>query len=65
MVIAREGMCAYDACRFNKDVLGLPGAVETLIKGMASFDVNVIDTQTYYHAVYTGPKKMPEMRNSG
>lgn len=64
MVIAREGMCAYDACAFNRDVLGLPAAVETLINGMATFDVSVIDSQTYYRALYVGPTKMPEMRNS-
>ena len=63
-IIDERGVCAWDICSHNNEAFGLADAIEALTSRMATFDVGPVDTQTYYSAVYLGPKKLPEMRNS-
>jgi hypothetical protein len=65
MVIAERGLCAWDICSHNNEAFGLADAIEALTTRMATFEVGPVDTQTYYRALYLGPMKVPEMRNSG
>lgn len=62
-LVEERAMCAYDICSYNNETLGLAGAIEALLKGLAEVDVTTVDTQTYYRAVALGPRKMPEMRS--
>lgn len=62
-LVEERAMCAYDICSYNNETLGLAGAIEALLKGLAEVDVTTVDTQTYYRAGALGPRKMPEMRS--
>jgi hypothetical protein len=61
-IIDQRGMCAYDICAHNVEVLGLADAIAALLQSVADIDVNTVDTQRYYTAVAMGPRRMPEMR---
>ncbi len=60
-VVSRRGLCAYDICGYNNEVLGLASATASLLQGLGSFDVQRIDTQSYYRATVATPT-LPEMR---
>jgi hypothetical protein len=51
VVEADNAMCAWDICMFNNMTVGLDRAVENIVTRTASFDVQAVDTQTYYTAV--------------
>jgi hypothetical protein len=51
VVEADNAMCAWDICMFNNETIGLAQAVEGIVNRTASFDVQAVDTQTYYAAV--------------
>jgi hypothetical protein len=51
VVEADNAMCAWDICLFNNETIGLDRAVESIINRTAAFDVQAVDTQTYYTAV--------------
>jgi hypothetical protein len=61
-VAARRGLCAYDICSYNNEVLGLAEATAALLQGLGRFDVQVMDTQSYYRAITLAPQTLPEMR---
>ena len=63
LLAERGAICAWDVCGYNNEVLGLSGAIETLLAhDIGEVDVEVIDTQTYYRAFAVNPYKLPEMR---
>jgi len=63
LLAERSAICAWDVCGYNNEVLGLAGAIETLLShNIGEVDVEVIDTQTYYRAFAVNPHKLPEMR---
>ncbi len=61
-IIDQRGMCAYDICAHNVEVLGLADVIASMLQGMADVHVTTVDTQRYYTAVAMGPRRMPEMR---
>lgn len=61
-VASQGGVCAYDMCSYNTDVLGLADATEALLRGLGSFDVERIDTQSYFRAMVPRGEPLPEMR---
>jgi hypothetical protein len=61
-IIDQRGMCAYDICAHNVEVLGLADVIAGMLQGMADVRVTTVDTQRYYAAVAMGPRRMPEMR---
>jgi hypothetical protein len=63
LLAERGAVCAWDVCSYNNEMLGLAGAIETLLShDIGEVDVEVIDTQTYYRAFAVNPHKLPEMR---
>jgi hypothetical protein len=62
IISAADGMCAYDICAHNEEVLGLASATATLLRRLGSFETETIDTQVYYRAMIVGSSKLPEMR---
>ncbi|MDX6325288.1 MAG: hypothetical protein QOK15_1642 [Nocardioidaceae bacterium] len=62
IIAAEDGMCAYDMCGYNTEVLGLADATSSLLGSLGNFQTATIDTQVYYRAMIVGPSKLPEMR---
>jgi hypothetical protein len=61
-IAARRGVCAYDICTYNNEALGLADATAKLLQHLGGFDVQPMDTQTYYRAVSVAAPTLPEMR---
>jgi len=62
IINAENGMCAYDICGYNDEVLGLSHATASLLRSLGNFETEAIDTQMYYRAMIVGPPRLPEMR---
>jgi hypothetical protein len=62
IIAAQDGMCAYDVCGYNDEVLGLAKATAALLHSLGNFETEPIDTQVYYQAMIVEPPRLPEMR---
>ena len=56
LLVAERAVCGYDYCKFNDQVLGLGSGTEALLHRIADVEVDAADTQTYYRAVFAGPR---------
>jgi len=62
IIAADDGMCAYDVCGYNDEVLGLARATATLLRRLGNFETETIDTQVYYRAMIVDAPRLPVMR---
>jgi len=56
LLVAERAVCGYDYCKFNDQVLGLGSGTEALLHRIADVEVDAADTQTYYRALFAGPR---------
>jgi hypothetical protein len=61
-VVDDQAVCAYDICAYNDEVIGVGRATEALLRRYMNFDVQTIDSQTYYRALAPTSARLPEMR---
>ncbi|GAA1914044.1 hypothetical protein [Nocardioides marmoribigeumensis] len=64
-VAAARGVCGWDVCGFNDQVVGLSRVVEAVSQDISPVQVEVLDTQTYYCGVPEASRnltKLPRMR---
>jgi hypothetical protein len=65
VLIADRAVCGYDVCKFNNEVIHLGDAIETLLHRIADVEVEVVDTQTYYRALFAGTPPTPQVGRQG
>lgn len=56
-LVAERAVCGYDYCQYNDRVLGLGPGTEALLHRIAEVEVEAADTQTYYRALFAGPRR--------
>ncbi|NHC22029.1 hypothetical protein G6553_02420 [Nocardioides sp. IC4_145] len=56
MLVEERAVCGYDYCKFNNEVLNLGPGTEALLHRIADVEVDAADTQTYYRALFAGPR---------
>ncbi|MDN4161538.1 hypothetical protein [Nocardioides abyssi] len=57
MLVEERAVCGYDYCLYNDQVLGLGPGTEALLHRIADVEVVAADTQTYYRALFAGPRQ--------
>jgi hypothetical protein len=60
-LVAERAVCAYDICAYNNRVLQLADNVEALLHRTADVSVEIVDSQTYYGATFSGPARVHEL----
>ena len=47
-----RGVCAWDMCHYNNEILGLGPIVAKMLGDLPGLEVGVVDTQTYFAGVH-------------
>lgn len=58
-VLAERGVCGWDICAYNEEVLGFSTSIAALIRRHADVTVGPVDAQTYFAAELHGPRRGP------
>jgi hypothetical protein len=53
-LVADQAVCGYDICAYNDQVLRLGCNIDSLLRRRADVQVEAVDRQTYYSAIFSG-----------